>query len=210
MLEQNIEGVIQLRGALGFLSLFGLFWSGSAMFGAINRAINRASNIRQERSFLIRKLRDVFMALIVGILILLSLGMTTVFTMLSDTSLPVTGIVIDFAAIILAFLLNGAIFLLLYKLIPNIKTYWRYVWPGAVLAAVFFEVAKIVFLIYLSRFAHYELVYGSVGSVIILLLWIYISALILIIGAEFNYQYGLMRKERLIDISALVVLNRRK
>lgn len=196
VLERNIEGVIQLRGPLGLLSLLGLLWSGSAMFGAISRAINRASNIRQERPFLIRKLHDVLMALSMGILLLLSLGMTSIFTILSHTSLPLSGAIINFAAILLALLVNGAIFLLMYKLIPNVKTYWRYVWPGAVLAAFLFEVAKIMFLLYLSHFANYELIYGSVGSVIVLLLWIYISAFILILGAEFNYQYGLMREER--------------
>ena len=209
VLEQNIEGVIQLRGALGLLSLLGLFWSGSAMFGAIGRAINRASNIRQERPFLIRKLHDVLMALSIGVLFLLSLGMTVVLTTLSRTSLPLSGAAINIAAIILAFLINGAIFLLMYKFIPNVKTFWRYVWPGAMLAAVFFEIAKIVFLLYLSRFAQYELVYGSVGSVIVLLLWIYISAFILILGAEFNYQYGLMREKGPSDVDTSVVLNYR-
>ncbi|MFC1925230.1 YihY/virulence factor BrkB family protein [Chloroflexota bacterium] len=202
VLEQNIDGVIQLRSALGILSLFALFWSASGMFSAIGRAINRASNIRQDRPFLKRKLGDILMVFGIAVLFLLSLGMTSVFTTLSRTTLPLTGVVINLASVLAALLVNGVVLLIMYKIIPNATTFWRYVWPGAILAAIALEAAKVVFLLYLSRLAHYELVYGSVGSVIVFLLWVYVSAFILIIGAEFNYRYGLRKQEKDTDIQS--------
>jgi membrane protein len=105
----------------------------------------------------------------------------------------VIGTALDVGARLLAFLPSFAIFLILYKFIPNTKTYWRYVWPGALLAAVLFEISKSLFILYLDRFATYELVYGSIGSVIALLFWIYVAAFILILGAEFSAEYGRMR-----------------
>ena len=76
---------------------------------------------------------------------------------------------------------------------PNKKIYWRYVWPGAALAAFSFEVAKTVFYIYVNEFANYDQVYGSFAAFIVFLVWIYLSAYIFIIGAEFTSEYGRMR-----------------
>lgn len=194
VLERNITDVIQLRGAVGLLGLVGLFWSASAMFGAIGRATNRAWDIHQDRPFHIRKLRDLAMALGTGILFLLSLGATAVLSILSGMDLPGVGAASNFGAGLLGFLFSLAIFLAIYKFIPNTKTFWRYVWPGALLAAILFEIAKSLFVLYLSYFADYASVYGSVGSVIALLVWIYISAFILILGAEFSAEYGRMRE----------------
>ena len=92
-----------------------------------------------------------------------------------------------------AFLLILAVFLLIYKLLPNTKTYWRYIWPGALTAAILFEIARTLFIFYLEHYANYQLIYGSIASVIILLVWVYYSAFIMVLGAEFTYQYSHMR-----------------
>ena len=63
----------------------------------------------------------------------------------------------------------------------------------ALAAAVLFEIARTLFVFYLANFANYQLLYGSIASIIILLVWIYYSAFILILGAEFTFQYGRMR-----------------
>lgn len=194
VLERNIEQVIELRGAIGLVSLVLLFWSASAMFGAVSRAINRAWDIHRDRPFHVRKLRDLAMALGTGALFFLSLGATSVFSILREIDVPGFGIAADVGGRLLGFLLSLAIVLILYKFIPNTKTFWRYVWPGALLAAVLFEIGKALFVLYLERFATYESVYGSVASVIILLVWIYVSAFILILGAELSAEYGRMRE----------------
>ena len=81
------------------------------------------------------------------------------------------------------------IFLLLYKMVPNTKTYWRYIWPGALLAAVLFETSKNLFILYLERFASYQNVYGSLAPVIVLLLWAFVSSFIVLMGAEISSEY---------------------
>jgi len=194
VLEQNIEDVIRLRGAIGAVSVVLLLWSASAMFGALGRSINRAWDVHKDRPFYIRKLRDMTMALGTGALFLLSIGATTAFTILRGLDLSVMGIGADFGARVMGFLFSLAVFLALYKFMPNTKTYWRYIWPGALLSAILFEIAKSLFVFYLDHFATYESVYGSVASVIVLLFWIYISAFILILGAELSAEYGRMRE----------------
>ncbi len=201
VLESNIKAVIRLRGGLGLLSLIGLLWASSAIFGAITRAVNRAWDIDHDRPFYIAKLRHLVMALGVGILFLLSLSATTALEVLGRVELPFVGrlsflenAAINLGTRFLPFLFTITIFLIIYKFIPNTKTFWRYVWPGALLAAILFEIAKSLFVFYLNNFADYQAVYGSVGAVIALLVWTYISAFVLILGAEFSSEYGRLRE----------------
>jgi membrane protein len=195
ILRQNIASIIELRGVMGVLSLVVFFWSASAMFDAVSLAINRAWDIRRYRPFFIRKASELGMALSTGILFLLSLGASAIISILRGVfDLPVAKlIIVDVGSRLVAFLLILAVFLLLYKLIPNTRTYWRYVWPGALLAAILFEIARTLFVFYLENFANYQLIYGSIASIIVLLVWIYYSAFIMILGAEFTFQYGRMR-----------------
>ena len=199
-LESNIEAVRSLRGALGIISILGLFWTASAVFGAISRSVNRAWDIHQDRPFYIAKLRHMGMAASVGLLFLLSIGTTTALQLLGRIDLPWLGRLsflendgINLVTRPLPFVFTLGIFLLIYKFVPNTVTYWRYIWPGALLAAISFEVGKSIFVFYLDNYANYEKVYGSLGSVIAMLAWTYISAFILIAGAEFSSEYGRMR-----------------
>lgn len=196
ILKQNIASIIELRGAVSVLSVVLLFWSASVMFSAVSLAINRAWDIRRyRRSFFIRKGSELGMAFGIGILLLLSLGTSAIVSILRRVlNLPAADlIIINVGSWLVAFLLILAVFLLLYKLIPNTKTYWRYVWPGALLAGILFEIARTLFVFYLENFANYQLIYGSIASIIVLLVWIYYSAFIMILGAEFAFQYGRMR-----------------
>ena len=192
VLEDNIHGVIRLRGTLGLLSFLGLLWTGSSMFSAVNWSINRAWDIDHDRPFIQRKLMDIAMALSVGILFLLSLGATTLFNILESADVLEINFVVDLGTRFLGFLFSIAIFLTIYKFVPNTRTLWRNVWPGALLAAVLFEIAKSLFVLYLNSFANYKSVYGAVAAVIVLMVWIYISAFILILGAEFSSEYSHM------------------
>lgn len=187
--EDNIEGIIRVRGILGIISIIGLIWSGTAMFGAISRAVNRAMGIRKERPFVRKKLRDLAMALGLALLFLLSLGATAVQAVLARLDIAYFAIFAHAASVIAALVINGLIFLLLYKHVPNMKTTWRLILPGALLAAVLFEIAKRVFVLYTGQLANYEAVYGSLGSLIALLIWLYFSGFITVLGAEFNAQY---------------------
>jgi membrane protein len=195
IMRQNIMSIIRLRGILGVLSIVVLFWSGSTMFSAVSLAINRAWDIRRVRPFFIRKASEVGIAFGTGILFLLSLGASAIISILHRVlNLPAAHlIIVNVGSRLIAFLLMLAVFLLLYKLVPNTKTHWRYIWPGALLAAILFELARTLFIFYLENFANYQLIYGSIASIIVLLVWIYYSAFIMILGAEFTSQYGRMR-----------------
>jgi membrane protein len=203
ILKENIDGIIRLRGVMSVLSIVILFWGASALFGSISLAINRAWSINKQRHLFIRKASEIGMVFGTGILFLLSLGTSTFISFLGN-ALNLSGliaVVVSLGAKLLAFLLMLAIFLLLYKFVPNTKTRWRDIWPGALLAAVFFEIARALFIFYLEHFANYQAIYGTISSFVILLVWIYYSAFILILGAEFTFQYSRMRATVAVDSS---------
>lgn len=201
-LEENIEDLLQLSAAAGVVALIGFIWAGSAFFGAINRAINRAWGISKDRPYHMRKLRDLGMVLGVVVLMLMSTLSSTLLSILnqSDTSLPHGALGVVFR--LFGFLVVFAVFLIIYRYVPNARVLWRYVWPGALAATVAFEIAQTLFAIYLTNWANYESIYGLFASFIIILLWFYISALIVIIGAELSAQYNRMRYKLDIDETA--------
>ena len=189
-----------VRGSTGILSLVGLFWTASAMFGGINRAFRRAWRSRSNRDFLVERLRHIGMALTVGILFCVSTAASTALELLGEWVTADFGLikalenqVLNMVARLAPFAMTGLVFLLLYKFLPDAQTRWRHIWPGVLLAAVLFEIAKASFVLYLSEFADYRRVYGALGSVIALLVWVYLCSLILIVGAEFAAQYGRMK-----------------
>ena len=202
IVKDNVGQVVRFRGVLGITALIGLLWTASAVFGSINRAVNRAWNIRRDLPFYIAKPRQMAMALAVGVLFLLSTSATSAIQILTDPDrelgLPGQGFFSELglghlALRVVPWLMTLLIFLLVYRFLPNCKTYWRYIWPGAMVAAVLFEVGKSLFVWFLSNIVTYDQVYGSLTSVMALLFWIYISALILILGAEISSEYGRMR-----------------
>ena len=195
-IESNLDEIVRFQGTLGIGAIFGLLWSGSAVFGAISRAVNRAWGIHQNRPFYIAKPRHIGMVLAVGILFLASVLASSIIQLLTIKDLGIPGqrllMEIDISNLALRAIPWGTtflIFLLVYRFVPNCRTYWRYSWPGALVAAVLFEIGKNLFLWYLANFAVYDQVYGQLASVMVLLFWAYISSLLLILGAQISSEF---------------------
>jgi membrane protein len=89
----------------------------------------------------------------------------------------------------LAFTTLGLVACVLYYFGPNRTQRWRYVWPGAMLTSVLWLAATSGFTWYVRHLANYNVMYGSVGAGIALLVWMYIMAAISIVGCEFNAEY---------------------
>ena len=186
MVRSTLEQVTRLRGALTLVSAAGLLWSGSNVFDTIQLGINRAFRVPNQRPLWRERIVSLGMVMGAGILFALSFVMTTALrlalhyrlihrdTLLFDV-LPIAG----------SLLLGTGIFGMLYRHLPfhsNIR--WRDVWPSALSASVLWEIAKLIFAWYITNLALLNMVYGSLGTIIAVMLWGYISAAILLIGAE--------------------------
>ena len=199
LVSTNVEGIVSSRGTLGLLSFLGLLWSGMAIFAAIRRSLNRAWDIEQERPFWRQKLVELAMMVGVGLILMTSIVVTAFFRILLGlNSEAAAGIATPLATLgsFMPLLLDFVVFAAIYRFVPNTPAVWSDVWPGAVLAAVLFEGGKHLFLWYMTNFADYSLVYGSLASVIAFLFWSYISAIILLLGAEVAAEYSRLPHRR--------------
>ncbi len=198
----NVDAVVRYSAPLGIVAIIGLFWTASAGFGAVTRSVNRAWGVRKDRPFYIGKPRQMLMGLSLGPLFLASMALHSAVTFLSNVRIEMLGWeatwpsgAVNFALRLVSWAITLFIFMVLYKFLPNCKTHWRYIWPGALVSAGLFVVAQGLFLWYLKSLASYDQVYGPLTSVIVLLFWMYVSALILIIGAEISSEYERLRGE---------------
>ena len=91
------------------------------------------------------------------------------------------GMIESVTGLLTGFVFAFVMFALVYKVTPYVETRWRQVLPGALLGAAVFELGKHAFMLYLGRVADFEAVYGSLSSIIVLLLWLYFSAFVLLI-----------------------------
>jgi len=187
--RNNLDALVRLQGAAGIVSIIALIWSASKMFAAMNRGINRALGLKRTHPFFLSPLRYVLLTTVVSGLVFVLLAGSTGLAFLRELDPGVLGgglhDLLTFAgghviSYSFVFLIMGA----LYLLVPYEKPSWREVVPAAAAAAFLFELGKAGFVFYINNLAHLEAVYGSVSSIIALLLWLYFSARVLLLGAE--------------------------
>ena len=195
--SDTVEGVVRARVFTGIASIIGLLWAASAAFAAIRKGINAAWGIKKTRPFLRERLMDFTLVLGAGFFLMLVLFATPIFAFLreiTDAIAPEADVASDLfwglAAQILASALTFLTVLLLYCFLPNTKIRLSDVWPVALLAAGALEGAKWGFVWYVKTFPVYNLVYGSVGAIMALLTWVYVSAIILLFGALVTSRYA--------------------
>jgi membrane protein len=188
LVQETLDNVVEMRGGAGIISLLLLLWSGSSLFGAVGRAINRAWNIKTSRHFVVVRLRDLAMVVVTGLLFLFSMASSTVARVFDQVNGPMAFWLVAVGGRVAGFLLTFGLFMMIYKYAPNTRTYWRWTWPGTLLTTLFFQAGTYVFLFYVTNFTNYRTVHGSLGSVIVFLLWIYLAAMFIILGAELNSE----------------------
>jgi membrane protein len=197
-----IRSSVGSRGALGIVSILWLLWSSSPVFSALRKALNTAWGIREPRPFFVERFMEIGMVVGAGLLVLFSVGLTIALSIVKNSSSPVYlgnlslgGFFWQSITIVLGTAIAFIVFLLFYKIVPNTETRWKDIWPGALAAAIAFEVTKNIFVWYVTNFPHYTFIYGSLGGLIALLVWIYISAVIFLFCAKITSLYQRLMPE---------------
>jgi membrane protein len=197
LLGQNIDEIIRARGPITGVALIGLIWSASSIFYTLNQILNRIWGIKRRRPFWKRRgLSILFVLTFVGpALILTSFAgsmVANVRTRLPNQIVPI-GDGISFVATIL---LDVALFMVLYMLLPHGASTWREILPSAIGAGIFWELAKKMFLSFVSTYISVSnLVYGSVTAILAFLVWAYLSSLIFLFGAFLSVEYFQLKQQ---------------
>jgi membrane protein len=194
--SQAVRAIAGVSIPLTIVGLLGSAWSASAMFGVIRSSLNVAWGSSSRRSFVRQKLLDLAMMAAFGAFFLLSIGATGLLRATQEASSgllgPLSGSSFFFwraVSFTAPALLSLITFAALYRYVPSTPVKMSGVWAGAVTAAFLFELAKNGFSFYLANFSRYDLVYGSLGAVVTFLVGLYLSAAVLLFGAEVASEY---------------------
>lgn len=208
-IERVLDGVSTDVSLLGLVSILGLIWSASAMMTAIRTSVNVAWNHGYRRPAVRGKLVDILMVFVVGLLVVLSLVATTLMRIGAEVAEAISIIPLGWVwwlvGLLLPFVVSFVIFTLVYVFVPAVPVRMREVWPGALVAALLFELAKHGFAFYVTNFGNYNAIYGSLGAIIVFMVFIYLAANILLFGAEIASEWPRVRAGHYSDLQAQAV-----
>jgi len=190
------------RGLAAAIGVVTLVIGATSVFGELQNALDRVwqSPRRQNQvgwwRFMRGRVLSIGMVLGVGFLLLVSLVASAVLSAFGGwlgSHFPGLDILLPIINLLIGFAMTVALFALIYKYIPRESIAWSDVWIGATVTALLFTIGKTMIGVYLGR-SSFNSAYGAAGSLVVLLLWIYYSAQIFLLGAEFTrvfaYRHG--------------------
>jgi len=198
LLGQNIDEIIRARGPVTSVALVGLIWSASTIFYTLTQTLNEIwGNKRSRPVWKRRGLAILFVLTFVGPALFLASFTGSMIanlrTWLPDQIIPIGGSI----SFVVAILLDVALFMVLYIMLPHGASTWREILPGAIGAGLLWELAKKAFLFFVSTYISVSnLVYGSVAAIIAFLAWAYLSGLIFLFGAYLSVSYCQQRQQQ--------------
>lgn len=221
IIMQNLVGISRAYGRIGLISFLLLLWSSSGIFLPLEKSLNRAWEVSVRRRWWQSRLLALEMAFVVGCLTLVattSVGLEILFRkrldLLLGHSLHVLVVFLyHLLTAISSFTVAMLTFIVLFQRLPNRRISLRQALPGALLTAVLWEVARLIFAILLPFF-NYRQVYGSIGVVVSFMTWAYISSAVILFGAQISRSlYGTLKiqdpvPEKGIPLSTLKSLER--
>lgn len=204
LIDTNLQAIVNNRsGGLLSAGVIGTLWSASNGFNALTKSFNKAYQVEEDRSFIINRLLS--LGLVVGLVVVIIVALVGsvfgkvigehVFGLIGLSNLIDSWNIIRWVITTLVFL---GVLWMMYVLAPNEKIRGKEAIPGAVFATVVWQVASLGFAFYVNNLGNYSATYGSLGAVIILMIWFYLSGIIITTGGVINAY--LMRKRGRKDV----------
>ncbi|HET6460087.1 MAG TPA: YihY/virulence factor BrkB family protein, partial [Syntrophales bacterium] len=195
-LLKQLGHIEQKKQLLGWVGIFSLIWFSAMIFNAIEKAINVIFRSRKYRNYFVSKLLAVSMIPMGWAVGIISLGFTYISALLAEQSLLSSNqfIILPFLhgalfRYILPYLLTVTFFTAVYKVIPTVKVGLGSALTGAAIFSALTEIAKHFFTWYVSHYTRYHVIFGSLETVVIFVIWVFYVALILLFSAELISSY---------------------
>lgn len=195
------DGSSVLMTIVGFAILL---VTASGVFAQLKDAMNTVWDLQQKpgqgvKGMVKARLMALSMVLVIGFLLLVSLVLSTATAAVTDwlgSALPIPSFIFQAISFIISIGVVTLLFAMIFKVLPDAEVQWKDVWSGAFLTAGLFSVGKLLLALYLGRESAAS-AYGAAGALILLLSWVYYSANILLLGAEFTQVYARRRGRRI-------------
>lgn len=190
-----LQSILTVHPARIFsIGILSYLWAASGCFSSLIEALDIAYDVPVERSWIRTRLVSLMLTLVCGGLCLVTLlcvlagppvihflSYVVPIPRLFDVMWPVVRSLLMFVTVV-------ANVMLLYHLAPNRKTRFRTAMPGAAVAVIIWFIGSMGLDVYISHFSNYSATYGSLGTIIILMLWLYLTTVSILIGAELNAE----------------------
>lgn len=198
-----IEGMVKAAakpksGAMAtIIGIVTLLFGASGVFAQLNDALDTIWNVeRKKKAGILGTIKDRFLSMAmvcgIGFLLLVSLVFDAAISAMGKyfgNRFPGGEVLLQTVQLVISFALVTVLFAAIFKFLPDVKIAWRDVWLGAVFTSVLFVLGKFALGLYIGKTAASS-TYGAAGSLVVLLLWVYWSAQILFLGAEFTQVYA--------------------
>jgi membrane protein len=206
---KQLESLQQARVRLGLAGSLIMVWAAMGVFGAVTSAINHAWGVEKQPSYFKHKMISFVMLVAAGLLLMAGLLLVSAINLASShwfasviVHTPELLVLQGYAVRWLSTLLFIGIVGLIFYFVPNAKVRFRDVWVGAVITGVLWHLAFAGFSWYVRDLSRLDMVHGSITAVILFLFWIYVSAVVLLFGAEVTAAYARLRRHRPEEIPA--------
>lgn len=198
-ITQNLESLVRMRGAASLASVVVLFWSARKLVGAISRGTNSVLEQKRDHTILLSPFRNFALVLFLSLLMIFATAISPLADVISNLEPRYLGQGwLDFINLIgghiVSGLSTGVLIACSYFLLPYQRPTWGELWPGLVFATILVELGKKAFVFYVDNISSMDAIYGSISSIIVLMLWLYFFARVFLFGAEVNYVYNSTRK----------------
>jgi len=191
--DNNITSIVANRASIGVIGFVILFFTATYVFDSIQYALNKIFKTDTHRKYWKQKLYGFLIVFLIFVIIVTTFSLSTGLFYLSnniiramDIEAAISTILLKILSVAIGILFNFLIFTLIYYFGTNKRISLKQIYRGALTIAFGWEGVKYIFVIYIDRVANYQLAYGSIGSVIAFLLWVYLSSMIMLLGAEIN------------------------
>lgn len=193
LIESNIESMLQIQsGGLLSVGIIGTLWAASNGVNAVRKALNRAYEIKPKRIFIIYRLLSILLTIGMFFVVIVALLLPVFGKMIGEYFFSWFGFSAEFLQIWETFrwVTSSIIFFIalvaLYRLTPNRRVYFRHIVWGALFSTVGFQLVSWAFSFYVGTLGNYSTTYGSLGTVIVLMIWFYLFGMIVLIGGVLN------------------------
>jgi len=191
LIQENLQRFIELRGTFGLIGIVGLLWSASSVFTILTYNINSAWEKARLRSVLQRRLMAIGFIFALVVFLILLLVLTTIADLLTESEVPILGRLSIYDSplwplltVVIPPLITFLAFFVLYRWIPNTEVRTPEAAWAALVVTLLWQVTSAGFAWYVaSGLVYYDILYGSLAAITVLMLWFYINSMILLFGA---------------------------
>lgn len=182
--NRSIARFVSQGNSAGIIAFISLSWSSLALFSNLESALSRTFRA-PSRSLWHRRGIGLLMVLTLGVLLVANVMTSLLFSFLEVIFIARNSIWLAIAGIFIPFGFSMGIFAMMYRLVPRRQVRWDAIWPAALIGAAAWESAKVIFGWWLDSLSNLSLVYGSITTVIIFMLWAFYTFAIILLCGEF-------------------------